>query len=144
MTQPANMQQGGSHEDQDDTEVIGGQDGKREFSSILRVKADPEDISPEERKRNVKKLAGAISHSIRQTGEASVRCTSRSLWKGAMATAIARGYVATNGLDLFSILHFIDVDIGDRKTTGLCLYCFTNQTDREKSQLAPAADQQFG
>ena len=59
-----------------------------------------------------------------------------------MAVTIARGYVATNGLDLFSIPHFIDVDIGDRKTTGICMYCFTNKTELEKSNLYPDVDQQ--
>ena len=29
----------------------------------LKVKADPQDVTPEERKSNAKRLAGAISHS---------------------------------------------------------------------------------
>ena len=42
--------------------------------NVLKVKADPQDVSPDDRKRNVKKLAGAISHSLRSSGEVNVRC----------------------------------------------------------------------
>jgi hypothetical protein len=44
-----------------------------EEAICLKVKADPPDVSPEDRKRNVKRLAGAISHSLRGKGRMQER-----------------------------------------------------------------------
>ena len=54
------------------------QEKKEGYSNILRVKADPPDITPEERKKRVKNLAGAIAHGLRQYGEVYVRCFSNA------------------------------------------------------------------
>ena len=49
---------------------------EKEFSNILKVKADDKDISSDERVRKVKLLAGAIAHGLRQFGNVYVRCFS--------------------------------------------------------------------
>jgi stage V sporulation protein S len=105
---------------------------KKEHSKILRVKGDPPDVSAEERKRNVKNLAGAIAHGLRQYGEVYVRCFSHStMGKASKAMAIARGFVAVQGFDLYCAPAFIKADFGTQERTGICYWVFTNKTDIE-------------
>ena len=107
---------------------------KTEYSNILRVKADPPDIAPEDRKKNSKNLAGAIAHGLRQYGEVYVRCFSNTTCgKASKAIAIARGYVAVQGFDLYCAPSFITAEIGGQERTGICYWVFTNQTDVSKS-----------
>ena len=105
----------------------------KEFSNILKVKADEKDIAPEERKRKVKNLAGAIAHGLRQFGVVYVRCFSpATCFKASKAIAIARGFVAVQGFDLFTICSFIETDMDGQMKTGICYECFTNKTDAKK------------
>lgn len=107
---------------------------KNGYSNILRVKADPPDISPEDRKKNSKNLAGAIAHGLRQYGEVYVRCFSNATCgKASKSIAIARGYVAVQGFDLYCAPSFITAEIGGQERTGICYWVFTNQTDISKS-----------
>jgi len=108
---------------------------KKEHSKVLRVKADPQDVSDEERKRNVKNLAGAIAHGLRQYGEVYVRCFSNAtIGKASKAIAIARGFVAVQGFDLYCAPAFIKADFGDQERTGICFWVFTNQTDMSSAE----------
>lgn len=108
-------------------------DNHKEFSNILKVKADDKDIDPEERKRKVKNLAGAIAHGLRQFGVVYVRCFSpATCFKASKAIAIARGFVAVQGFDLFTICSFIETDMDGQMKTGICYECFTNKTDAKK------------
>jgi len=105
-------------------EVIKGD----EVITALKVKADPEDITPEERKRNVKKLAGAISHSLRGRGEINVRCFgSASIGKGAKAIAIARSYIGVQNLQLECSPAFITTKMGENELTGICFVTFAGE-----------------
>ena len=105
----------------------------KEISNILKVKADDKEIEPEERKRKVKNLAGAIAHGLRQFGVVYVRCFSpATCFKASKAIAIARGFVAVQGFDLFTICAFIEADMGGQMKTGICYECFTNKTDAKK------------
>jgi stage V sporulation protein S len=107
---------------------------KKEHSKILRVKGDPPNTSDEERKRNVKNLAGAIAHGLRQYGEVYVRCFSHvTMGKASKAMAIARGFVAVQGFDLYCAPAFIKADFGSQERTGICYWVFTNKTDIDKS-----------
>jgi len=109
----------------------------KEFSNILKVKADDKDIEPEERKRKVKNLAGAIAHGLRQFGVVYVRCFSpATCFKASKAIAIARGFVAVQGFDLFTICSFIETDMGGQMKTGIAYECFTNKTDAKKVEEA--------
>jgi len=97
--------------------------------SILMVKADDRDISSEERKANVKKLAGAIAHSLEENKEVVVRCFGNAtIGKAAKAIAIARGYTATRGPDLYCWANFIVAEMNHNERTGICFYCYTNET----------------
>lgn len=103
-------------------------DYDREPIEDLRVSADDSSITPEERKKSVKKLAGAISHSLRMSGEVAVRAFgSSAISKAAKAIAIAKDYLrATHDeLQLSFSPAFIEADIGGQSMTGICFYCFT-------------------
>lgn len=105
----------------------------KEFSNVLKVKADGKETAPEERKRKVKNLAGAIAHGLRQFGVVYVRCFSPiTCFKASKAIAIARGFVAVQGLDLFTICSFIEAEMDGQTKTGICYECFTNKTDSSK------------
>jgi len=96
--------------------------------SVLMVKADPRDVSPEDRKRNVKKLAGAIAHSLEENKEVSIRCFGNAtIGKASKALAIARGHVATRGSDLYCWPVFIVAEINGNERTGISFYCYTNE-----------------
>ena len=95
--------------------------------SVLMVKADPKDIDPEERKIRVRKLAGAISHAVEENNECVVRCFGNaSIGKACKALAIARGFTASRGPDLYCWDDFIVTHMGDNERTGICFYCFDN------------------
>jgi len=105
---------------------------QREVVSNLKVKSDPPDISSDDRKRNVKKLAGAISHSLRANGEISARCFGNaSIGKAAKALAIARNYVETSGLQLSCSPAFITTTMGDSELTGISFCTFATKKDEE-------------
>ena len=75
------------------------------LENCLKVKADPPDITPEDRKKNVKALAGAISHSLRAKGEINVRGFGNgAIGKAAKALAIARSYVKVQNLDIGQVI----------------------------------------
>jgi len=99
--------------------------------SVLMVKADPKDIAPEDRTRNVKKLAGAIAHSLEENKECVIRCFGNAtIGKASKALAIARGYTATRGPDLYCWPSFIVAEMGPQKQerTGICFYAYTNES----------------
>jgi len=64
--------------------------------------------------------AGAIANGIRETGEAVLQVIGpRAVNQAVKAVAIARGYVAASGLDLFFVPEFASVHIGDEERTAL-------------------------
>ena len=106
--------------------------------TCLKVKADPKDISGEDRKKNVKKLAGAISHSLRANGEINVRCFGNAaIGKAVKAIAIARNYIKANisvndkKLQLECAPAFVMTDIGDKKLTGISFFVFATEIDSD-------------
>lgn len=104
--------------------------GDDRFSSILKVKADPKNISADERKKRVKNLAGAIAHGLRQYGEVTVRCFgSACIAKAVKAMAIARGFVAVQGYDLYFAPAFITADMEGEERTGISFLCVTSKSD---------------
>ncbi len=101
------------------------------IASVLMVKADPPELSSEDRKSNVRKLAGAITHSATSNSHCLVRAFGKTAAsKAAKALAIARGFVATKGLDLYVWNSFVvaNMDKTGTEKTGIVFYVFTNQT----------------
>jgi len=99
-------------------------------TNVLKVKADDQNATDDDRKSALKKLAGAVAHSLRQSGEVKVRCFGNAcIGKAAKAIAIARGMVAVHGFDLYSAISFITAEMGGTKKTGICFTCFTNETN---------------
>lgn len=95
--------------------------------SVLMVKADPKDIDPEDRRIAVRKLAGAINHAVEENRECLVRCFGNaSIGKACKALAIARGFTATRGPDLYCWDDFIVTKMGDNERTGIAFYVFDN------------------
>lgn len=115
----------------------------------LKVSADKEGVEPEERKRNVKNLAGAISHALRTNGEISVRCFGNdSIGKAAKALSIAREYInQTDEIRLSFSPAFIESEVGDKTLTGINFCTFTTENsegkdlDNVKSTLIVKADE---
>jgi len=94
----------------------------------IKVKADYEGISRDERRKAARKLAGAITHALRSCGEVSVRCFGyASIGKGAKALAIAREFMAEHGLSMYCAPAFIDADMDDGHRTGLCYASFSEE-----------------
>ena len=111
-------------QDTKDSDIIG------KCKSVLMVKADPKDISAEDRKINVKKLAGAIAHAIEEGKKTVVRCFGNAtIGKASKAIAIARGYVAVRGFDLYCWPSFIVADMNGKERTGICFYVYSNESE---------------
>ena len=123
------------------------QNGKIVLDS-LKVAADPQDISQEDRKRNVKKLAGAISHSLRTNGEINVRAFGNAaIGKSTKALAIAKKYIEeTHKLQLSYSPSFITTQIEGSTLTGIGFCTFASEKKDEidyarvKSVLMVKAD----
>jgi stage V sporulation protein SpoVS len=98
-----------------------------DITSVLMVKADPKDIDPDERRARVRKLAGAITHAVEENGECAIRCFGNaSISKACKALAIARGFTATRGPDLYCYNDFIVTQMGDSERTGIVFVAFSN------------------
>jgi stage V sporulation protein S len=96
--------------------------------SVLMVKADPKEIENEERRLRVRKLAGAIAHAVEENHSCLIRCIGNAcIGKGAKALAIARGFTATRGPDLYCWNDFIVTHMGENERTGIAFYAFTNE-----------------
>jgi stage V sporulation protein SpoVS len=104
------------------------EDGKT-YTNVLRVKADPDNISDEQRKINVKSLAGAIAHTVRRFGEVQIRVIGKdSTYKAIKAIIEARGMVAVHGHDLYMSPGYMIVNntTGKSEMTGLTFYVITS------------------
>jgi stage V sporulation protein SpoVS len=102
----------------------------KEHSNILKVKADPPDISDDERRQKAKALAGAIAHGLRQYGEVKVRAIgSDAIAKAAKCLAIARGFVAVHGHDLYCAPTFITTKVGEKEITGISFIVVSSQSN---------------
>lgn len=98
------------------------------IKSVLMVKADPKEIENEERRLRVRKLAGAIAHAVEENHSSLIRCIGNAcIGKGAKALAIARGFTATRGPDLYCWNDFIVTHMGENERTGIVFYAFTNE-----------------
>jgi stage V sporulation protein SpoVS len=101
---------------------------EEDCKSVLKVTADPKDILPADRRLKVRKLAGAISHAVEENGKCAIRCFGNAaIGKACKALAIARGFTATRGPDLYSFDKFIVTKMGDNERTGIIFYAYTNQ-----------------
>lgn len=73
-------------------------------------------------KSNPKFVAGALAGVIREKGKAEMQAIGAGAINQAIkAVAIARGYVAPNGIDLVCIPAFVDVQIDGEERTAIKL-----------------------
>lgn len=69
-------------------------------------------------------VAGAIAAVIRNSGEVEVQAVGAGAVNQAVkACAVARGYLAANGIDLVLIPAFASILIDDEERTGIKLIC---------------------
>ncbi len=73
-------------------------------------------------KSNPNKVAGALAGTIREQGKAELQTVGAgALNQAVKAVAIARGFVASGGIDLICIPAFIDIDIDGEERTAIKL-----------------------
>ena len=71
---------------------------------------------------NPSSVAGALAGTIREAGKAEIQAIGAGALNQAIkATAIARGFVAPQGVDLIVIPAFIDVEIEGEERTAIKL-----------------------
>ncbi len=69
-------------------------------------------------------VAGAIAAVIREKGEVEIQAVGAGAVNQAIkACAVARGYLATTGIDLIIIPAFASVVIDDEERTGIKMIC---------------------
>ena len=91
----------------------------------LKVRSDSPDISDDERKKAVKKLAGAIAYSIREKGKVAVRAFGTvAIGKTVKAIAVSRGFVAVNGKDLYFYPESIEAEMNGETKRGISFMVF--------------------
>ena len=73
-------------------------------------------------KSNVNSVAGAIAGSVRESGQVEVQAIGAgALNQAVKAVAVARGFIAPNGVDLVCVPAFADIDEEDNKKTAIRL-----------------------
>ena len=73
-------------------------------------------------------MAGAITHALAENKEVVVRCFGNAtIGKASKALAIARGYTAVRGPDLYCWPVFIVADMNGNERTGIAWYVYTNE-----------------
>lgn len=67
-------------------------------------------------------VAGAIAGTVRKTRRANVQAMgARAVNQAVKAVAIARKYLAGDGIDVICIPSFVEVTVGDRERTAIRL-----------------------
>jgi stage V sporulation protein S len=85
--------------------------------------------------------AGAIANGVRERGTAEIEVIGpRAVNQAVKAIAIARGYLAASGIDLYCLPSFTSIRVaeGDREKTAIH---FTVRTRHEISGMAPASSE---
>lgn len=73
-------------------------------------------------KSNPNSVAGALAGAIREEGKAEIQAIGAGALNQAIkATAIARGFIAPQGVDLIVIPAFIDIEIDSEERTAIKL-----------------------
>jgi stage V sporulation protein S len=84
--------------------------GDREMVDVIRVAAQSRSTA----------VAGAIAGIVREQGRAEVQAIGAGAVNQAVkAAAIARGFLALDGLDVVCIPSFTDVEIGGQERTAI-------------------------
>jgi stage V sporulation protein S len=88
-------------------------------------------------KSNPNSVAGAMAGVLRQNGAVEVQVVGAGALNQAIkAVAIARGYVASGGLDLVCVPSFADIEIDGERRTAIRLVI----EDRHRRQIDPAIE----
>ncbi len=64
--------------------------------------------------------AGAVANTFRERGVAELQAIGpKAVNQAAKCIAIARGYMAPSGVDLYFVPSFVEVDVSDETRTGI-------------------------
>lgn len=142
MEQPEKVHAHHSPTNPSDTPIT-EKDGDITYSNTLRVKADPPDISDEDRRKKIKALAGAVSWGLRRFGEIYVRAIGKdATYKAVRAIIDASGLVAVHNHDLYVRPGYIMANdvVGKDEMTGICFLVVTSARSgsSKPSQDAPS------
>lgn len=78
--------------------------------SVLRIASTSEPSS----------AAGAVANTLREEGGAELQAIGpKAVNQAVKCIAVARGYVASSGVDLYFVPSFVEVDVGDETRTGI-------------------------
>jgi stage V sporulation protein S len=89
-------------------------------------------------KSNPNSVAGAVAAVIRRAGSVEVQVVGAGALNQAIkAVAIARGYVASSGLDLFCVPTFADIEIDGQSRTAIRLVVECRPADRPNGAGVP-------
>ena len=67
--------------------------------------------------------AGAIANGVREIGEAEIEVIGpRAVNQAVKAIAIARGYVASSGADLYCVPSFTNIQVGETEHTKTAIH----------------------
>ncbi len=78
--------------------------------NVLKIAADS----------NARAAAGAVANAMREEGVAELQAIGpKAVNQAVKCIAIARGYVAPSGLDLFFVPSFVEVEVNNEKRTGI-------------------------
>ena len=88
-------------------------------------------------KSNPNSVAGAMAGVLRQNGAVEVQVVGAGALNQAIkAVAIARGYVASGGIDLVCVPSFADIEIDGERRTAIRLVI----EDRERRRIDPRVE----
>ena len=81
-------------------------------------KRNPDQVLKVSASANTQQLASAVAHSLYESGQVTVRAVGAGAVNQAVkAIAVARGFVAPRGMDLYCVPGFQTVDAKDGKGT---------------------------
>jgi stage V sporulation protein SpoVS len=122
---------------------------EQDYALVLKVKSDGNNSTHEERRENVKKLAGAISHALREHKAIYIRTVGDGcIDKTVKALCIARKNLSNDDLSLAYRPGFIDVTIGEEEISGVGFEVFIEKgefydvdlNDEEENTLKVSSD----
>jgi len=105
---------------------------RHDSGNVVRVSADPPNISAAERSEKVNKLAGAIMHAMRKHGEVHIRAFGMpASYKAFKACIVARTIGTSNGYEIWYAPYFISATMGASERTGIGILAVASGAPRQ-------------
>lgn len=73
-------------------------------------------------KTNINSLAGAVAGTVREDGKVTLQCIGAgALNQGIKAIAVARGFLAPQGIEICVLPGFVDLEVNGEERTSIVL-----------------------